>query len=170
MSTVFEVLGGLSDGTERTELARCADKLKACGVSEKNAIFIRILQWIVREIETPESFKKLPARAGDQLVFLPYVKVDSAERARRNIDGTPPKVKEFFRDLSSRTLSTGINDIWRDVHFVHAIDHRPEAAFGNWNSWIYSDRGPSDLTCNVVTTCVMAQVLADIIRIGYVLC
>ena len=45
MSTVFEVLGGLSDGTERSELARCADKLKACGVSEKNAIFIRMLQW-----------------------------------------------------------------------------------------------------------------------------
>jgi hypothetical protein len=159
MSTVFEVLGGLPDGTARAELAQCADKLKACGVSEKNAIFVRMLQWIVREIETPEAFKKLPA--GDQLVFLPYVKVDSAERARRN-NGTAPMVKEFFRDLSSRTLSTGINDIWRDVHFADVIRPNTAFAFGNWNSWSYSDRGPSDLTCNAVTTCVLAQVITDI--------
>jgi len=99
------------------------------------------------------------------------VKVSSAELARRDIDGTSPYVKESFRDWSSRWLSTGVDDIWGDVHFKHVIAGREwGCAFDNWNSWSYSDRGQPDMTCNAVTTCVLAQVITDIIRVGYVLC
>jgi hypothetical protein len=168
MSAVFEVLGGFPDGTVRVELAHCLQKLQACGISESNAIFVRMLHWIVREIETPEAFSLLPA--GDQIVFLPYEKVVTAEAARRYNDDTPPMVKECFRDWSTRSLSTAPDDIWADVHFTQCIHPKAQCAFGNWASWSYSDRGPSDLTCNPVTTCVLAQVITHIIRVGYVLC
>jgi hypothetical protein len=102
--------------------------------------------------------------------MLPYAKVDAAERARRNIDGTAPMVKALFRDWSSRSLATGITDIWRDEHFISSVETNMPCGFGNWQSWSYSDRGASDLTCNAVTTCVLAQVITDIIRVGYVLC
>jgi hypothetical protein len=69
-----------------------------------------------------------------------------------------------------KVSTNGVTDIWRDEHFKHVIDKEMKCAFDNWESWSYSDRGPSDLTCNTVTTCVLAQVITDIILVGYVLC
>ena len=41
ISPVFEVLGGFPDGTVRAELAHCLEKLQACGISERNAVFVQ---------------------------------------------------------------------------------------------------------------------------------
>ena len=72
-SVVLEVLGGLPGGTVEMELTACRAKLKTCGIRQSNTIFVRLIQLVVRNIEEPGEFAKLPSC--HHIVFLSFPKV-----------------------------------------------------------------------------------------------
>lgn len=151
-SVVFEVLGG---GTVDRELARCSQKIQACGLTPENCVFLRMIHWLIREIEDPARFRLL--EKCHHIVVLPYCKVLVAHR-RQEEKGIVTMVDSYLGGLSMRSLDTGKESVWSDAHFSYRISLGVTAAFGNWASWAVADQGPEDYTCTPVTTCVMAQV------------
>jgi hypothetical protein len=155
-SAVFEVLGGGCDGTVEAELYRCSKIIRACGINPQNVVMVRLIHWLVREIEDPEIYRSL--HACHQIVLLPYSKVQVAHSDCQEDQDTPIMVADFFRDLSGRFLCTTKDSVWSDAHFAVKVATGVDCGFGNWMSWTPTDRGAPDMTCNAVTTCVLAQV------------
>jgi hypothetical protein len=151
-SVVFEVLG---DSSAHEEVSRLSQKLKACGLRSENTVFVRMIHWIIREIEDSARFALLDKC--HHIVLLPFDKVVEALK-RQGAKSTASALAAYFCGLSMRALLTDGDSIWSDTHFTHRFTNSNSGAFGNWPSWSFADRGPEDIICTAVTTCVLGQV------------